>query len=99
MQQARIIVAFVEVLEHAGEDLWLLVRKLNALGVRGSKELPLDSLAEKGRKTQDVFVRGKKTAFVSDLEGDDGGDEGAGGCQRERLYLSGANQLLTHRCA
>jgi hypothetical protein len=56
----RSIIAFVEVFEDGGEDLWLFVGQLDAFA-RCLEELCTALLCEVGGLAQNVFVRGEET--------------------------------------
>lgn len=79
VDQARVVVALVEVLEHGGEDLGLLVRQVDALGVAaaagrgGVQVLRRQRLLEPWRGAEDVLVRGEDTLVFADYKGYDGG--------------------------
>lgn len=76
VQQARVVVAFVEVFEHGGEDLWELVGEVNAFG-GGFEELAAADGGEEGRGGEDGFVGGEEALFGANAEGDYGRGEGA----------------------
>jgi hypothetical protein len=76
VQQARVVVAFVEVFEYGGEDLWELVGEVDAFG-GGFEELAAADGGEEGRGGEDGFVGGEEALFGADAEGDYGGGEGA----------------------
>ena len=68
------VVAFVEVLEHGGEDFGLFVRQLDSFA-RGFEELCSAGLGEVWRFGEDVFVVGEEASGGADCDGDDGGVE------------------------
>ena len=76
VQEAGVVVALVEVLEHATEDLGLFFREGDAFG-GGFEELAAAAGGEEGREGEDVFVGGEEALVRADNEGDDRGGEGA----------------------
>lgn len=72
VDEARVVVAFVEILEDRGEDLGLFVRQRDALR-RCFHELSAAGGLEEGRYAEDVFVGGEEPLFAADDEGYDGG--------------------------
>ena len=65
------VVAFVEVLEHGGEDFWFLGRKLDAFVAR-FEELRPAGLGEVGGFAEDVFVGGEESLCGAHGYGHDG---------------------------
>jgi hypothetical protein len=70
MQQAWIVVAFIEVFKDTGKDLGFLVREVDPLTLSLEK-LPPTSRRKKGRQAEDVLVRCKKSSLATDRDGDD----------------------------
>lgn len=81
VHEVGVVVAFVEVLKHGGEDLGLLVRQGDAFG-GGLHELAAAGGVEEGRDAEDVFVGGEEALFAADDERDDGRGQGAVGPER-----------------
>jgi len=75
--EPRVVVPLVQVLEHGGEDLGLVVGQVDPLRA-GLEELAAADCLEPGRVAQDVFVGGEETLLAADAEGDDGAGQGAG---------------------
>lgn len=71
VQQARVVVALVEVLEDGGEDLGEFFGEVDAFG-GGFEELAAADGGEEGGVGEDVFVGGEETLFGADADGDDG---------------------------
>ncbi len=78
VQEARVVVAFVEVLEDGGEDFGALFGEGDALG-GGLEELAAADGGEEGGGGEDVLVGGEEALLGADAEGDDGGGQVAGG--------------------
>ena len=76
MQEAGVIVAFVEVFEDGGEDLGAFVGKGAAFGV-GFEELGADYGGEEGGGGEDGFVGCEEAVVGADGDGYYGGCEGA----------------------
>ena len=74
VQQARVVVAFVEVFEYRGEDFGELVREGDAFG-GGFEELTAADGGEEGGGGEYGFVGGEKAGFGADAECDDRGSE------------------------
>ena len=72
VQEARVVVAFVEVFEDGGEDLGDFFGKGDSFG-GGLEELAADDSGEEGGSGEDVFVGGEEPLFGADAECDDGG--------------------------
>ena len=77
VQEAGIVVAFVEVFEDGGEDFGKLFGEVDAFG-GGFEELAAADGGEEGAVGEDVFVGGEEALLGSDAEGDDGGGQVAG---------------------
>lgn len=69
VQQAWVVVAFVEVFEHGGEDLRELVGQVDAFG-DGFEKLAAADGGEEGGGGEDGFVGGEEALFGADAEGD-----------------------------
>jgi len=74
LEQARVVVPLVEVLEHAREDLGLLVGEVDPLA-RRVEELAPACRREERRQAEHVLVRCEQSSLPTDLEGDDRGGE------------------------
>ena len=72
VQEAGVVVAFVEVFEDGGEDLRGFVWEGNAFG-DGFEELGADYSREEGGEGEDIFVGGEEALFGADAEGYDRG--------------------------
>ena len=72
VQEARVVVAFVEVFEHRGEDFGDFFGQGDSFGA-GFEELAAADGGEEGGVGEDVFVGGEEALFGADAEGDDGG--------------------------
>lgn len=72
VEQPRVVVAFVEVFEHRGENLGGLVRQGDAFG-DAFEELGAADCGEEGGEGEDVFVGGEEALFRADAEGYDWG--------------------------
>ena len=72
MQEAWVVIAFVEVFEDGGEDLRGFVREGDAFG-DGFEELGADYGGEEGGEGEDIFVGGEEALFGTDAEGHDWG--------------------------
>ena len=70
VDQSRAVVAFVQVLQHGGEDLGLFVGQIDAFA-RRFEELRPEGLGEVGRLGEDVFVCGEEPLGRSDADGHD----------------------------
>ena len=75
VQEAWVVVALVEELEHAGEDLGEFLGQADALR-GGFEELAPHESSEVGRGVQDGLVAGKETAFSANHDSDNGRREG-----------------------
>lgn len=84
MNQPRVVVPLVEVLENGGENLRFLIGEVNPPALR-IKELLAAGPIEEGRLAEDIFVRSKEPALAADGQGDDGG--GRGGLRRRVLLV------------
>lgn len=71
VDQARRVVALVQVLEDRREDLGLLVREGEALA-RGLHVLRAQGGSQDGRFHQDLLMGGKDACLPADDESDDG---------------------------
>ena len=71
VQQAWVVVAFVEVFEDGGEDFGDLFGQVDSFG-GGFEELAPADGGEEGGGGQDVFVRCEEALLDADAEGDDG---------------------------
>jgi hypothetical protein len=72
VQQARVVVAFVQILKHAREDLGFFEGEIEAPVGGWLEELVLQRRREERRVTQYVFVRGEQALVRSHYDGDDG---------------------------
>ena len=70
VQKARIVVAFVEVLEDGGEDFGQFFWEIDSFG-GGLEELAAADGGEEGRGRKDVFVGCEEALLDADAEGDD----------------------------
>lgn len=79
VDQARIVVPFVHVLQDGGEDFRFLISQVDALVVRRvCIHVHVRQVAlEPRRCTQDIFVGGEDALVSSDNEGDNGRCQGA----------------------
>ncbi len=69
--QARVIVVLVQVFKHAGKDLGLNVRQVNAVRICLFKLATADIVKE-GRAAQDFFVSREQALVTAAGYGDDG---------------------------
>ena len=74
MQEAGVVVAFVEVFEDGGEDFGKLFGEVDSFG-GGLEELAAADGGEEGGVGENVFVGGEEALLGSDAEGDDGGGQ------------------------
>ncbi len=72
----RSVVSFVEILENAGEDFRLFVRKVDPTS-RGLEELASTETLEVRRVAQDVLMGSEETLLTADTERYDGTGEGS----------------------
>lgn len=77
VQQARVVVALVEILEDGRKDLGELFGQIDPLGA-GFEELASTDGGEEWRVGEDIFVGGEQTLFRTHAYGDDGRRERAG---------------------
>ena len=84
VEEAGVVVAFVEVFEDGGEDFGELFGEVDSFG-GGLEELAAADGGEEGGVGEDVFVGGEETLLGADAEGDDGGGQVA----RVEQYLVG----------
>ena len=70
MQQARVVVALVEVFEDGGEDLGEFFGEVDSFGA-GLEELAAADGGEEGGGGEDVLVGGEEALLHADAEGDD----------------------------
>jgi len=70
VQQAWVIVAFVQILENSGEDLWFLVDKCDALCV-GLEELVSADIREERGFAENVFVSSEQSLVLANDNRDD----------------------------
>ena len=84
VQEARVVVAFVEVFEDGGEDFGDFFGQGDSFGA-GLEELAAADGGEEGGVGEDVFVGGEEALLGADAEGDDGGGQVA----RVERYLVG----------
>ena len=71
VQEAGVVVAFVEVFEDGGEDFWELFRQVDSFG-GGLEELTAADGGEEWGVGEDVFVGCEEALLCADAEGDDG---------------------------
>ena len=71
VNQTRIIIAFVEILEHRREYFGLFVRQSNLLVLR-IHHLALQHTLEERRHAEDILVSGEDSLVLANHEGDDG---------------------------
>lgn len=88
VQEARVVVAFVEVFQHRGEDLGRFVGEGDAFG-DGLEELGADYGGEEGGEGEDVFVGGEEAGGGADAEGYDWGGHCTVGWQVELVFFAG----------
>ena len=74
VQEAGVVVAFVEVFEDGGEDFRELFGQVDPFG-GGLEELAAADGGEEGGVGEDVFVGGEEALLGADAEGDDGGGQ------------------------
>ena len=77
MEEAGVVVAFVEVFEDGGEDFGEFFGEVDSFG-GGFEELAAADGGEEGGVGEDVFVGGEEALLGADAEGDDGGGQVAG---------------------
>lgn len=77
VQEARVVVAFVEVFEDGREDFGGFLGKVDSFG-GGFEELATADGGEEGGVGEDVFVGCEETLLGADAERDDGGGQVAG---------------------
>lgn len=77
MQEAWVVVAFVEVFEDGGEDFWEFFGEIDSFG-GGFEELAAADGGEEGRGGEDVFMGCEEALLDADAEGDDGRGQIAG---------------------
>ena len=77
VEQAGVVVAFVEVFEHGGEDFGEFFGEVDSFGA-GFEELAAADGGEEGGGGEDVFVGCEEALLDADTEGDDGGGQVAG---------------------
>ena len=77
VEEARVVVAFVEVFEDGGEDLGELFGEVDPFGA-GLEELAAADGGEEGGGGEDVFVGGEESLVDADAQGDDWGCQVAG---------------------
>ena len=70
VQEARVVVAFVEVLEHGGENLGLLVVESDAALAGGGEELLAARLGEPRRAAQNVLVGREQPLILANNNSD-----------------------------
>ena len=70
--QAGVIVTFVEVFQHRGEDFGEFFRETDSFGAGFEKLTAADS-GEEGGGGEDVFVGGEESLFGTDADGHNGG--------------------------
>lgn len=77
VQQPRVIVSLVQILEDAGEDLGLLLRQADGLAVSvgGFEKLSSTDIGKDRGHAEDFFMCGKESLFGSYADSDDGGGE------------------------
>jgi hypothetical protein len=68
VQEPRVVVPLVHVLEDGGEDLGLFLGEVDAFGV-GLEELAAAAGGEEGGGGEDVFVGGEEALLRADAEG------------------------------
>ena len=72
VEEAGVVVAFIEVFEDGGEDFGEFFGEVDSFG-GGLEELAAADGGEEGGVGEDVFVGGEEALLGSDAEGDDGG--------------------------
>jgi hypothetical protein len=80
VDQARVVVALVQVLENGRENLGLLVGQVYPL-VGRLEELAAAGCLEPGRVGQDILVCSEEALLVSNGDGDDGAGGVLAGCR------------------
>ena len=77
VQEARVVVAFVEVFEDAGKDFWELFGEVDSFG-GALEELAAADGGEEGGCREYVFMRGEEALLGAHAECDNGGSQVAG---------------------
>ena len=72
VHELRVVIAFVEIFEDAGEDLRFFVWEGDSFGGR-TEELATAGSREEGREAEHVFMCCEESLFAADDEGDYGG--------------------------
>lgn len=70
VEETGVVVAFVEVFEHGGEDLGKFFGEVDFF-CGGLEELAATNGGEEGGVGKDVFVGGEEALFGADADGDD----------------------------
>ncbi len=86
VDQARIVIGLVKILEDGREDLGFFVGQRDLLGLR-VHHLVLQDALEEGRGSEDILVGCKDPLFLADDEGNDGGDGAAGAGRRQQACI------------
>ena len=71
MHQARVVIAFVEILEDAAEDLGFLRGQVDA-SISGLEKLRAQEIGKERAVRQHVLVGSEQSLFASDSNRDDG---------------------------
>lgn len=74
VQQAWMVIAFVQILENSGEDLWLLVDKCDALCV-SLEELVSADFSKEGSFAENVFTSSEQPLVLANDNRDDCADQ------------------------
>ena len=86
VQEARVVVAFVEVFEDAGEDFRELFGEVDSFGGALEELAAADGSEERGCR-EDVFVGGEEALHGADAECDNGRGQVAGVNFQSRTWL------------
>jgi len=97
MNQARIVISLVEILEHGREDLGLLVRKGDSL-VHGIRRVLATGRLKERRLAEDVLVCRKQTPLAANGKGDNGRGRDVDGLSGCRFVLYDRALQLRHLC-
>ena len=98
MQEARVVVALVQVLEDGAEDLRLIVWEADTALAWGGEELITAGGGEPRRARQHILMGGEQTLVLADDYRDDSAVQLGGGASngRRRLWRCRLIQDLAH---